>query len=877
MLGQNEFLCPETPAPQPPSFRRSKPFGNRRSKNLSQLFFLNPPEEKKDVKRRSLQTISPRPSPRYYSKGSHRSMPVDWKNTINPKKNQSLLELITQAATEEQSQKIYKELLLACKMQWGDSEDSKHILDFVDACHQLNNSSSGSIAYFHFSKIVAELIYLIQHSPKTSLKLTDKKQILQSIDKIAHRFKKSIAKIHKKINEQYHEHVKMGYDNAEIIKHIAIPLAISKILIPHSGCFLDPLIPEILTEFIQNSNPYSFNLKVGLKLLKQDEELRKKIEAIKLPDNADCPIVRMANNLSQNIKISDYHAKRTALAALLTHLRQKQNGSCFASFIAIEVQLINPIAAVSDFHDLIMHSKLTRNVEGDIYHFPFLMKVDTHDALQTLCFNKDGEILNTKSKTFLWDNPGIQAICRYLGINCQNHIKQWLIEGSIEEGSALLLLEQMSHKHSIDFEHLKIIFSSTTHHPLLSMWENSIAGMAEGLKNSILKSALVPFILYLIKFIAGTQQLTAQIQEIYSKIEENIVNRCAYLFDPSFSVKDPTKSAFVLYDCKDPTDFSKWKQITAAADFQIFIKELVEEVWPPELEACKTNFFNALTEKEALLPLLKKYHQENDENSLNLQNIKYLRFTPWATFIGNDPKMTLKVYNEGKDPLVTKSLTPTSAEEFLVKLKEAIQTLPENVLKNSLYYDDFRIPIRIVGLHSFSLLLSHPTMKTFLENKKKRKSSYAPAPFTALPMQKKLIEFASNLVKQKYQAQLFGKLLLLPEKTKIHELRNAIIDIVHSFLPPFSSINNLQAALDLKIIELLPDLNQKAIEEDIIHFADTNWHKDVNDIHYGIGINPGSGKTEIISVLDNGKIHQFLPQKQFFEHQVWELFVSSKI
>lgn len=790
--------------------------------------------------------------------------------------------------------RCFKNLQIASDHMWGQSVMRKNVIEFIDELLFLNDyypSVAPVNLNMNLPKTITELTYLVYNKPTLVGAILDKNHIPESVEKINYYFTHSLKRVHRQIDEAYKVQLGKGISSAKKAKHIAIPIAISRTLIPPAGPMLEDLIPSIISEFVNEDNPYSHSLKAGLKLLYQSADLKSTIEETRLPEDHfsnSALLIRATLNLSKKAELHDFHAKRTALSAFLTHMRQGQNGSCFASFFAIELQSINPHGALLDFKQLLREGKLLRKIDNQIHDFPYLMKTEIPQLSAEWIVSGSGKI-HSDPPSYLWDLPGIQSICDYLEVPCQEYIltflKSFCPEGKTVELTLDHLLDDLSIKYSCEREYLAVIFTSSTHHPLLSIWGNSIAGMAEGLSGSMLKSALIQSIHYLVKKAAKTNGYLDLLNqyEILPKIEYAVMQRSHYLYDPTLTLKNILKGAFVLYDSHDSKDFKNWTKTGNAPDFLNYLTNLIESVWLEldnnAVDHLKQAILKELSEEDFICLLLKRYHRENQNISPDKISTNYLRYTPWISSIGNDPQMVLKVYHETENTYSIKQITPASAEELLNLIQQTIQSLPYDRKKKYLSHGDYILPLRIKGVHVFSLLVCHPSMQPFLTSSEKKQYPSdlikSLSKITISSQIKNLItEYCYSFVEPNHYKTIDEKLSSLQKKYSPQQLKDFLITTLKDYKPVLYRDEELIREIELKILEFLPKNVRTEWENSIVHFADTNWQTDIQDIHYGIGINPCTGKTELMSVLGNGKIYKFLDQNQFLNGKVWELYLD---
>jgi len=111
-------------------------------------------------------------------------------------------------------------------------------------------------------------------------------------------------------------------------------------------------------------------------------------------------IIRETLQLPSNIRITDAHARRAALSALLSFLRQNV-GSCFATAPAIIVHDEQPELFLADVHEILSVGRMKRTFGGIEYVVPITLSFGAGDLKKTIVLNK----FNPQSAP--WYSPGI--------------------------------------------------------------------------------------------------------------------------------------------------------------------------------------------------------------------------------------------------------------------------------------------------------------------------------------------------------------------------------------------------------------------------------------------------------------------------------------
>ncbi|MBA3603681.1 MAG: hypothetical protein H0W50_08585 [Parachlamydiaceae bacterium] len=758
----------------------------------------------------------------------------------------------------------------------------------------------------NFSSYLGKIIYLIDRKPEVIIKIAEEYTFKKAIFELDQAFDATIREIKLKISQGDSILFNLNLQKEKIAKNIQLPIEIAQLLIPSTGVINYAIIPKITKEFITEKRPlknYPNRINTSLNLIYNHEKIRKQIEGSTIPKNLDDPgasLIRISLMLPPEKELSNSDAIKTTLAAFLTHHRQGRSGSCFAAFLAIGLQNTRPEKAIHDFQNLIRDGKLTRSVEGKIYSFPYLLKMSQEELKYILLLDEAGTLDATidQKKTMVWEIPSVIALCGFLGLkHPEEAIINWLKTQNFQEGYKAFTLHQviegLCHSNGIgEVDLASLAYCSLTSNLVLNSWEISLAGMAEAHTKSLLRNALIQTTLFFIdKISKKTRNVLdeTQILTLKATIEKLIHLHCRYLYDPAYLPADNSKvpGAFILYDAYNFPDFN-WKRIDSIQEFQLFIKLMLEEAFRFQLKlgdsVISNQFIEQFTKEATPSHLLKKYHSENV--TLLSKNIPYshFRYTPWITIVGNNPEMVLKVYNDSDAFLEVSTMQPQSPLSLLAMIHEKINGLSCEQKRKYLSNNENFIPIRIQGVHTFSLLPGHPTMKLFFKRDVEVKTLVQEKTFKPGLMASEL--FLSSLAREKILGLTYKQINdqaligLLKQKfanekvsIPIIKFRHKLITELNDILPANISFSKILREIDLIIIESLPTPICKLWEDSIIHFADSNWQYGGTDIHYGMGVNPGTGKLEILMVKDNYKIYSFLDQSKFFGNQSWEFYL----
>lgn len=174
---------------------------------------------------------------------------------------------------------------------------------------------------------------------------------------------------------------------------------------------LEPLIQEIennLYSLLPNHEMDAIFFKHqlnGVKTLRDDKEVRRLLFLIDKPENHKIAeeMVQRACGLESKAGLTKAHARRAALSAYLTLLRQNV-GSCFATAPALLIQEEKPAYLLKDLSDLLATGRLKRVIAGIEYSVPLSSSLGIGDLRKQLFLTSGSDALLQKAALA----PGLQ-------------------------------------------------------------------------------------------------------------------------------------------------------------------------------------------------------------------------------------------------------------------------------------------------------------------------------------------------------------------------------------------------------------------------------------------------------------------------------------
>lgn len=776
-------------------------------------------------------------------------------------------------------------------------------------------------------QLLGKLIYSTNRNLYSTVRCIRFK-LSESIQNIEQAFEGAIQKLDIRLKNHDDLHSKTQLQSSEVAHQARIPLEISKILITDTGTINIGLIDLLIKKFTPSDPPLNhlINLSYGLKLFQQSAQLRDDFIKIHTPNSESMPsnhVIRATLTLPPKMQITDIHAKRTVFVALLSHLRQNKTGSCFATSLASQLLASHLRLCLKDLTHLIHESKLTRTLKGVSKDIPFIKSISDEDLEKTICLDANGQILlDNSSQTYIWESPGLQAVCLSIGIKDSKGALSIIIDeleksptGHVEIEIKQLIQKLCEYyKDRVDdskrskldrlFNQACFAFSTQTKQPLLKVWENAIANMAETQEESMIKTHILEATAFAIqeKLSESNVHPSNLVKQLLQEIKSRLYTGIQLQYDPSLEMisdnlhGEKVRGGFVLYYKNERIDTSiEFNKFLSGLLMQTYLKFRKFNLKPDQQEDFE-KFFDILTpyvnSEDFLARLLFKYHPSNamymtDKADKSDISFNKSRFTPWITRKGNNSKQVLEVYLEATQPIETYMIPDAKIENRLIHLLNFAQGMSEveknYYLKNSHRCNQLRVP----GWHTGCLiLLGHPLVKSILNNE------YEPQEWVETFVKKKPIHEISEAVistqtREKLNKQLsqiilptlfteetihqFNEYLQkIPPSTSLKEYRNVIMNCCGQSLKNQEDLEKLTQQIDTAICQCLEPHQRQCLEESMIPLIDTNWSKDGQDTYISAMINPGTGELELWETSANKSTIRAIHQKNWM--QEWEIF-----
>jgi len=409
-------------------------------------------------------------------------------------------------------------------------------------------------------------------------------------------------------------------------------------------------------------------------------------------------------------------------------------------------------------------------------------------------------------------------------------------------------------------------FEAHTSHPLLQAWENAIASMAEADEKSLVRSVII-------KTVMSTVKSQLDKQKVFThSFHYLLLERMHLQYDPVIPIGDEARDgksktgAFVLYDKHNETKPSKWRRIDSPMKFREFISDLSETVIKedPNLEPYSNEIQSFIESDAFMVRCIERYYPGNDQLSDPLNNYKQLKFAPWVTKIGNNITKVIQVYRENSEISPSDILVATDCASLIQAIDEIREQTPLD--KRGHPY-----PIRIPGIHAFTLMLNHPSLKRVKDLDQVQEDMGR----GLLPQESKeqLIRFLSERLTKKKASKFSHRAAHLKGDMGIKDYRDHLLELFYSS-KKISSDRVVERELDTELVKVLPEELKERFRESAIHFADTNWAENGRDIHFCAVVNPGTGKVELWGGDEEGRRFFALDQNPWVKNKNWEIFLQ---
>lgn len=824
------------------------------------------------------------------------------------------------------------DIYLLCIHKKIKTEETEKIIAFTLYLANLTASSKVRDEYSHSYEIIndtkqilGQFIYLLNQDPNIALTaLNDPYEMI--LYNIKDTFSNLIPQICERLQNHYSAHYATQLQNPEVTLHMRIPIEIGRALLTDIGTINIGIIDSLCNIFLSpDNNPinHDINLMHALTLLQRSPKLRAEFEKISSPNSLQNPsnsVIREVLELSPTEEIGPLDGRLTALIAILSHLRQGGDRSCFAVSLAIEILSSHLGNCFKDLRQLLEEGKLTRRIGKTKKDIPFVKRINDKDLHKVITFNQNGElIIKDQKEAHLWEAPGLISVCRSIGITDPKSTLLAVIQSlpQPEEGKPYtieikrLIAKICDQRRLISpeftdpdqlYNQAYFAFSSQTTQPLLKVWENSIANMAEAEEGSMIKTAILESILDSLQFKLGELSIPPSLllQRFLLCTQQLLHQGIQLQYDPTvqrLTEGNPSQKegGFVLYHKKERIEnvnsFRSFVQNILQDANQLLLRRVsLSEIETTELRKILHLLSSHLDSEEFITYLLARYHPSNHmavSQSSHTHPLDYnlLRFTPWLTQTGNDSKALLKIYLESDTPIQSEKFIASGAEETLTKIIDMCKHMSEEEKRLYLNNPNKLKPLCILGKHRLPFMAGNASLssawtqdcstQTWIENIVINPGKRIANTIIDNQSKQNFINHLENIPHSELTDEmirhLFNQIENIQEELNIKEYRNKVLELYfkeRSFSK--DTAEELTRHIDTALCNsLIPEL-KNILEQTAVHFADTNWCEGIQDLHLCFAVNPGNGQLELWEVQSNGSHLRALDQNYWLYNQKWE-------
>ena len=777
------------------------------------------------------------------------------------------------------------------------------------------------------------IIFLLNKNPYHFFSCINFQSPFNSWKWIKKEFWRHLREIDNEIEKKYEDHTKTELQNSDICYKNILVFEVAKIILTKNGYINIGILKIIRNYFLPKMQiicNHDQRLSYALHLIERSLKIRRKIEMLEVPSSKFSLInhlIKIQVNKKYDEPITLYDVQLTVLTGLFSHLRQGPVGSCFSTHLAVTLLSSHLHQCLEDFHFIIKNSKLTRkigNVEND---FPFLLKIGNQDPSMVFSVMSTGELLlsNQEKKSYLWEAPGIIAACSAIGIeNPQNAIETILknnpflfqnkntitvpickILSQLTEYHINCLALSPSKKMKLFFL-AQFAYESRTRNGLLSVWENSIAEMAEGTNESMIKPAILSSIstvlfTYIRRVLFFVPDNTLIKKKIIDFILVHLKKRMHLHYDPNIyrysGEKENTtcssEGGYIIYDKCDEKHEVHWKRIDSPSLFSEFLtsvfekseREILETIELSNLNIDKDTFLidfkKFISSEESIYKIMIEYYPKYRDIDNLLDNWEQYSYTPWRNLTGNYAGKVREVYMEENTPPTLIKLNPFIPKKLLIELIKLLKTLTPEQIKIFETNPLKKIPI-ITSTHAFTLMLGHPTLFPAIY------SSLNPNDWIKKHFHKAIRLLEKSITSPTFNIEIFEHTIsiiadgeskkkffdemqpILDQPTSYIHFRNKLINAFRGAEKDHKKKRDQLISIDEKFFSLLPPEIEDILLKTAIHFADTNWNYKIYDTHLCFSVNPCSNHLTILETYDNGTKLRPLKQRWLLQ-QEWEI------
>lgn len=235
-----------------------------------------------------------------------------------------------------------------------------------EVSEMLRQVSEGSVSPSTAHEVIAGLRLLHDMEPDALCDLEG------STDPLVDRISPNVRAIVRKEQRQYTRAlISAAYQRLygkSAVQAVSLPLSVARCLLCKDGTLnlgLARVVQDIFLPPRPSCNGVEEEVSVGVSQLIEEESVVTDIESLHSPaSEVGARIVRATLSLSDQEEVTAYHTRLVCCAALLTWIRQREEGDCYARALLSQLQRASFRFLVHDFRALMESGSLSRCLDG---------------------------------------------------------------------------------------------------------------------------------------------------------------------------------------------------------------------------------------------------------------------------------------------------------------------------------------------------------------------------------------------------------------------------------------------------------------------------------------------------------------------------------
>ncbi|MBS0604698.1 MAG: hypothetical protein JSS60_06650 [Verrucomicrobia bacterium] len=715
----------------------------------------------------------------------------------------------------------------------------------------------------------------------------------------------------------------------DMVMYTEKPKEIAKLLLTSNGQLNLGLISAIKTHFFDTSHDLlEYEQGILFVLDRLDPSWQKALDAVQPPESARTAanaLVRADLGLAPTAPIGKLECQQVILGALLSQLCQGPVGDCFAVSWAIKKHDEFMQNAFADYAALVQNGYLTRSVNGKPDNFFFETTIADEAMSAEITLYADGTVDEYNHAPF-WECPNLISAARQMGILDLASQKDAVIKQVLGSHPAVKTLAwddliaataKVAAGSGQSLDQLLMLgrygFSLSNNH-LLRAWETSLAAMSEARPGDYVRDNITSSVMSVFSSVFASQEkrVTAYqkslIEETKRVFQKTLNDAFRIVYNGSIPLthvsSDGSSSSggFELYQRSVGDLSNKGIRIATPQQFQAFILGIIDKAKETETakvasvkdRALVSSVIQALhlcaVGKDFMKKVLYAYDDTNKRDSDPVAHYLDLERTPMTSLDGDNP-WEVESIDTGKDftPDI-KTIRPKDPGDLLKWLLGLAQwkETTEHYLSDDIPNEE---DTGTSPQHAFNIEIEGPEFKDFLGSKLSpdawiQKTIVAPG----LQVSRADMDQGARLLFEKNVRGWLGQQLqngipdsLSQEMDNLFKSLNSKVMTVQQFAQRAQDgmvglfrlnadqTHAISLAFDAILLQSLPAAQSRALQQESVRFAKTNWDSGPKNIFFCCFFNPRTEKVDFGSINEDRTGLQPMDQFEWIDNLQWEV------